>query len=333
MKSRNRGTGFTLVELLVVISIIALLAAILMPSLGRSRELAKASACLSNIKNVGSALNIYVADNKTYFPANYNYLNGESSGGGYHHWTAAINPNQYTDTVTSGKYPKFAEQFVCPSHTPGGWAPTNFTTARIPTPPPGQVSQDTTNTIDDQQAPRLSYVGNEAIMPRKKYSAGHDANTPPGTANLCLVSADEVQDTTHTILAAEFSNSANCIWGSSIGGGSAYKRHRPTNGVKSDQANGVFNGEGYTLGTKVHKLTLAEATTAINNCLAAAPATDTTEHHISYINPNTHQSGSNYLFVDGHGAREDFATTLDPAAYMWGRTMYSCADKPAIQDN
>jgi prepilin-type N-terminal cleavage/methylation domain-containing protein/prepilin-type processing-associated H-X9-DG protein len=332
---RNRTgskTGFTLVELLVVISIIALLAAILMPALGRAREMARASACLSNMKNIGSALNIFVADNKGKFPSNYNYLNGEGSGGGYHHWTAMINPDQYKDPVTSGKYPRFAEQYVCPSHAPGGWAPTNFTTGRIPSPPPGQASQDASGTIDDQQAPRLSYVGNEAIMPRKKYSGGHDANVPPGTSNLCLVSADEVVDGPHTILAGEFSSNPNCIWGSSIGGGAAYKSHRPTNGVKSDQAGEVFDGENYALGTQIHKLTSLEANTAIAAVLADKAAA-ATAHHISYLSPDTHLGYSNYLFVDGHAEKQLFNDTLDPSNYMWGRKMYSCIDKPVIQDN
>jgi prepilin-type N-terminal cleavage/methylation domain-containing protein/prepilin-type processing-associated H-X9-DG protein len=327
---KHRRHGFTLVELLVVISIIALLAAILMPSLGNAREMARSAACLSNMKNIGSGLMVYQGDNRSYFPTNYNYINGESSGGGYYHWTAALNPDQYVDAVNAGKYPKYAEQFVCPSHLVGGFAPTNFTSTRIPTPPPGQASQ--TAGIDDRQAPRLSYTSNEIIMPRKKYSAGHDGNSTTNTANLVLVSADEIESAQHTILMAEFSSSSNCIWGSSVGGGSAYKSHRPTNGIKSDQAGGVFDGEGYQLGTKVWKLTYDEAMTAINTVLADKNA-GTSAHHISYVNPNAHKTGSNYAFADGHAAKTDFQTTLDPGDYMWGRKVYSCADKPLIQDN
>jgi prepilin-type N-terminal cleavage/methylation domain-containing protein/prepilin-type processing-associated H-X9-DG protein len=337
MKERRRRSkwlagGFTLVELLVVISIIVLLAAILMPSLARAREMAKASQCLSNMKNTGSQMITYVHDNKGFFPTSYNYINGSSSGGGYYHWTAALSPTDYRDSITGGKYPKYAEQFVCPSHVPGGWAPTNFTTGRIPTPPAGQASQDTTGTKDDKQAPRLSYVANEALMPRKKFAAWYDANTPPGTGNLRLVSVDEVDAAAHTILVAEFSGNSNCIWGSSVGGGSAYKSHRPTNGVKSDQAGGVFDGEGYALGTQVHKLTAAEAQSAIDTVIADKAAAPTS-HHISYINPNTHQSGSNYLFSDGHASKQTFEDTFDPVNYMWGRKVYSCADRPLIQDN
>jgi prepilin-type N-terminal cleavage/methylation domain-containing protein len=215
---RNRESlGFTLVELLVVIGIIALLAAILMPSLSSARELAKSASCLSNLRNIGASVGVYAADNRGFFPSSYSYINGDSSAGGYRHWTAGLTPSEYTDPVNAGKYPKNAEQFVCPSNPVGGWAPSNFTATRIPNPPAGQASQN--SSIDDQQAPRLSYVANEILMPRKKYSSSHDLATPPGTSNLCVVSTDAVESASHTILLAEFSDSANCIWGSSTGGG------------------------------------------------------------------------------------------------------------------
>lgn len=325
--------GFTLIELLVVVSIIALLASILLPSLASAREQAKAAACLSNMHNIGTNLMIYENDNKGYYPTSYNYLDGVSSANGYHHWTAALNPTDYTAGIKDGKYPRTAAQYVCPSHTPGGWAPSNFTTGRITNPPAGQTSQ--TAGQDDQQAPRLSYVANEIIMPRKKYSAAKDALTPPGTSNLCLVNVDEIEAATNTILLGEFSNSPNAIFGSSVGGGEAFKSHRPTSGVKT-QGGGVFDGEGYALGTQIFKLTYAEATAAIDaatNDNAAGHPVAIVQHHISYINPNSHKSGSNYTFADGHAAKFMLEETLDPNNYMWGRKVYSCADKPVIQDN
>lgn len=59
--------GFTLVELLVVISIIALLLSLLMPALGKVRNQAKAVVCQSNIKQWGLFFSLYANDNNTYF--------------------------------------------------------------------------------------------------------------------------------------------------------------------------------------------------------------------------------------------------------------------------
>src|ERR1700744_4522106 len=52
--------AFTLIELLVVIAIISILAALLLPTIGRSKESARAAVCLSNLHQVGIALQIYV---------------------------------------------------------------------------------------------------------------------------------------------------------------------------------------------------------------------------------------------------------------------------------
>jgi prepilin-type N-terminal cleavage/methylation domain-containing protein/prepilin-type processing-associated H-X9-DG protein len=62
MNTRHRRKGFTLIELLVVIAIIAILAAILFPVFAQAREKARATSCLSNVKQITLAFNMYTQD-------------------------------------------------------------------------------------------------------------------------------------------------------------------------------------------------------------------------------------------------------------------------------
>jgi prepilin-type N-terminal cleavage/methylation domain-containing protein/prepilin-type processing-associated H-X9-DG protein len=64
----RRRTAFTLVELLVVISVIALLMGMLMPALGRARGIAKRMACQNNLRQIGIAFRAYLDDNRDVMP-------------------------------------------------------------------------------------------------------------------------------------------------------------------------------------------------------------------------------------------------------------------------
>ncbi len=68
VRTRPAGFSFTLVELLVVLAVIGVLAGLLLPTLGRSLESGRATACLSNLRQIGIALQLYVQDANNRMP-------------------------------------------------------------------------------------------------------------------------------------------------------------------------------------------------------------------------------------------------------------------------
>jgi prepilin-type N-terminal cleavage/methylation domain-containing protein/prepilin-type processing-associated H-X9-DG protein len=77
--SSFKAQGFTLVELLVVIAIIAILAALLLPVVAKSKEHGKSAACLSNLHQVGLALQLYTHDSENKMPVMYDALFGTNA--------------------------------------------------------------------------------------------------------------------------------------------------------------------------------------------------------------------------------------------------------------
>lgn len=84
MKKLNKK-GFTLIELMIVIAIIAILAAILVPNFVKARAQGQLTACKSNLKNIGTAAEMYSADHNGRYPTSQEDFTkaGGQSGSGY----------------------------------------------------------------------------------------------------------------------------------------------------------------------------------------------------------------------------------------------------------
>lgn len=84
---KTNNSGFTLIEILVVIGIIALLAAILFPVLSRARENARSRVCLSNLQQLGLAFQQYVQDAGRRYPGAGEFQKWGNGG----HWVSGVN--------------------------------------------------------------------------------------------------------------------------------------------------------------------------------------------------------------------------------------------------
>jgi len=102
---RTYCKGFTLIELLVVIAIIAILAAILFPVFAKAREAARKTQCVSNLRQMGTALLMYAQDYDETYP-NRRFASAASpKGDDVYSWRTVIQP-----------YVKNRQLFTCPSN-------------------------------------------------------------------------------------------------------------------------------------------------------------------------------------------------------------------------
>lgn len=317
---RERRRGFTLVELLVVIGIIAVLIGILLPALNKARESGNAVKCAANLRNIGQGFSGYLAENKQTFPPAYIYRAAPGWGGapdafpnpthGYVHWSSYIYGNNYTGAA--------AEAFKCPSLENGGLPPTNPKAGGLDD---GQVfDPDFSGGEPDAQVARCAYTVNEAIMPRNKFNPSVRGASNHPQMQYVYVKASSIKNGSQVILATEFWDNWRIISEVADGEPPVVKSHRPVSGYQpivgtkaTDLVQGV-NPAAYTH-TRVKSVTNPVTTTSgVSNTLGWVGR----NHGPSRKGAKGEDlRKSVFLYTDGHVETKTIEETIT-TTFEWG---------------
>ena len=296
------GLGFTLVELLTVLGIAAVLMAIVMPCLTRTREAARRLVCQTHLANLGKALEVYAARDRFYPPA---YLYGtvtSTTGGtaaGVIHWSGLLMRDGQPE-----------EAFHCPTVPRGGLPPADTQEANLE---PGQVCR--VPGAVDRQAERCAYTANEALFPRDRFVLGFEGavrvsryvdaarvRLPAGTVVLSEWTSD------WTLLAADGVCRSYLPVHGFCGIGPMGEDRYDLNQVQSEDARPC-----QTLGLfrRLSPDLLSDAPSAARS---NPPRLDWLGRH--------HGGRTNFLYADAHVEIKPVRRTLDEA-FEWGRAVYS----------
>ena len=338
---KRTSSGFTLVELLVVVGIIALLISILLPSLNRAREAARNIKCSANLRSIGAGIEIYKVDYKGMFPAAYTYAGKYQQDvpayptAGYVHWSSYLfGRKQKNDTDQQAyKSTEGWQAFVCPSMGNAGLPPTNTYPANqlagIPNDAPGDVI--------DQQAPRLSYTVNEALMPRNKFKINQDKS---GNPRVCrYVNAGSVRNNANVVLATEFNpNEKVVVDKGDVSDGDVIKSHRPVHAFLGSGTGAAIHRAGF--GTGLPGIYRNWSGLTPGYCENYAPDANNPLTWIGRVHGPRQAGGAtsqdlrktNFLYVDGHVETKRLGETMYPN-WQWGEKFYSVSPNDDMRQN
>ena len=346
--TRPRTHGFTLVELLVVVAVIALLIGILVPALGGARREAQRLVISNNMRSIATAANAYGSTSGV-LPPSYVYGSKETGAAwkiadqslsgnptptnGYVHWSYAI----------MGEDTEESEAFESPLVTNGG-APRTNPGPDINNWEPSWQTDDTSSSTPqdlpkDRQARRVAFGGNHAIFPRNKF-----AGTTGGESQRknILVNPAVIKAPARVILATEFIDLGN--WQSITEGENPNlcKSHRPLTPFRGTSAATVY-GEIDAGGRRLRQFTypsLKELTSYDELRLSGSDiksqlgsqGVDFTAIGREHPGGNSTDGGTTYfVFLDGHVEKMLLKDTLVNG--LWGDRFYSLSGSNTLVAN
>jgi len=200
---KGRTKGFTLVELLVVIGIIALLIGILMPALTRAREQANTTKCGANLHTIGIALTMYVSQYNAY-PGHASLVSGT---------TAAIWPTRLRSYMNGDQ-----GVFHCPSQDPNfEWSKVVPTTGKKATAADSRFGYEPGELVLDVFTVPSSYGYNDwggtgLVTSDPRLQKGLGGDIPPLAANCKEVRAGQVKVAADMIAIADATTDRSWDW-------------------------------------------------------------------------------------------------------------------------
>jgi len=267
----SRRRGFTLIELLVVIAIIAILAAMLFPVFARARESARKIQCLSNVKNLAMAMQMYLTDYDRFMPKEstpekvqfFADLGCEMSPGCCNYATQ-VNPYLRIPVILD-EYVRNRDVWRCPSarmiggashvYGPGDWWTTFTATwncACVPWYPPGwgPAGVDSTIPVDGCPAediqPGPGYFENDYALPEATNGPlnlrGLKESAIPDVARYVVIAERGIDNTYDRVEKVAYPEVCRITWGAvverpdSCGGDG-----EPPNDITPDQIYAFWN--------------------------------------------------------------------------------------------
>lgn len=285
--------AFTLIELLVVIAIIAILAAILFPVFAQAKEAAKKTSCLSNLKNVGTAIYLYAGDNddtmcQTSWESALTPQPFNPAGKYQIHWTYLMQPyiKSWDIFKDASDTTPVAPKYPCTSASELG-----------------AINGSGVMTCD-WQAPSYSYIPNYNIIP------AHDwipvtLTAFPEPASLISITERRNRNAKGTLMGAHkgitgFLPSQPCPGSVLVPTPAPTSTDNP-NAAATDRKFAYFNRTS----AEWHNLN------------------DTNDKKdIIRVHWTRHSDGANYAYADGHAKYQKLDQTLNPSKYAYGDQFY-----------